>query len=354
MYFSLGPKERKEDFFNFEREYFELKNSIERHRLIVIKGLRRTGKTSLIKILFNEIKHPKIFIDTREITELTPRGVNSFLREIFLDYLKREKILKAILSYIESIEFGVKITLKKERPILSRLLREIDEELGKRKEKMVIFIDEAQVLKEVGFDRFLAFIYDNLKNFVVVLAGSEIGLLDELIGVESGAPLYGRVKKIIEIERLSKENSILLMKEGFRQARKKVRAEEIEECIERLDGVIGWLTMYGYYALEEGHESALNKTIKEGAKIVASELNKFLSKREIARERYITILSILSHGPQTWSRIKEGLELKEKKRISEGRFSSLISTLLDYGFIIKVDGEYKLADPLISEALKLL
>jgi AAA+ ATPase superfamily predicted ATPase len=166
--------------------------------------------------------------------------------------------------------------------------------------------------------------------------------------------LYGRVKKIIEIERLSKENSILLMKEGFRQARKKVRAEEIEECIERLDGVIGWLTMYGYYALEEGHESALNKTIKEGAKIVASELNKFLSKREIARERYITILSILSHGPQTWSRIKEGLELKEKKRISEGRFSSLISTLLDYGFIIKVDGEYKLADPLISEALKLL
>ncbi len=354
MYFSIGPKERKGDFFNFEQEYKELKEAIYGpHRIIVIKGLRRTGKTSLMRVVYNEIKGPKIFIDTREIPEITAKCVNLFMREIFLDYVKKEKILEAIFSYIKSIELGLKVTLRKERPILSKLLIEINEELERKGKKLTIFIDEAQVLKRVGFDRLLAFIYDRLKNFKVILAGSEIGLLDELIGIESGAPLYGRAKKIIEIKRLERDKSVQFLKLGFSQVKKRVSEEEINEVVDKLDGIIGWLTAYGFYSLEKGHEEALKKTLTEGSKIIADEIEKFLSNRKIARKRYLSILSLLSIKPLTWTEIERGLTVRGDK-VPESRLSQLLESLQDYGFVEKANGHYKLSDPLIVGAVKLL
>jgi len=59
MYFEITPKTRKEDLFG--REY--LIDSLVSYfndntvRLIVIKGLRRAGKTSLLNVALNESKH---------------------------------------------------------------------------------------------------------------------------------------------------------------------------------------------------------------------------------------------------------------------------------------------------------
>ncbi|MCD6330835.1 MAG: ATP-binding protein, partial [Thermoplasmata archaeon] len=68
MYFDPEPKSKKEDLYNFEKEYKALHNAIKRNeRIIVIKGIRRTGKTSLMKVVYNELKNPKAFIDGRII-----------------------------------------------------------------------------------------------------------------------------------------------------------------------------------------------------------------------------------------------------------------------------------------------
>ncbi len=171
MYFSVEPKEKKENIFNLKKEYEELKNALTGpHRLIVIKGVRRIGKTSLMNSIYKEIKGKKIFIDTREIIEMTPLGVNDFFTSIFLDFLKRERFFEGILSYIESIDLGVKISLKKKKPMFSKLLEKINEKMQKQEKYLILFIDEAQELKKARFERMLAFIYDNLKNIKIVLA----------------------------------------------------------------------------------------------------------------------------------------------------------------------------------------
>jgi AAA+ ATPase superfamily predicted ATPase len=55
MYFSPQVKEKKEDFFNYELMQEELKKAIADRLvpLIAIYGLRRTGKTSLIRVVLN-------------------------------------------------------------------------------------------------------------------------------------------------------------------------------------------------------------------------------------------------------------------------------------------------------------
>jgi AAA+ ATPase superfamily predicted ATPase len=52
-------------------------------RMIVIKGLRRTGKSSLMRVALNETKVPHIFIDLRLSTPFTPENFYQyFLKEL--------------------------------------------------------------------------------------------------------------------------------------------------------------------------------------------------------------------------------------------------------------------------------
>ncbi|MCX8189533.1 MAG: hypothetical protein N3F64_07450 [Nitrososphaeria archaeon] len=48
MYFSPEPKRRKEDFFNMEEELRMFQKILSLGKLIIVSGLRRYGKTSLI------------------------------------------------------------------------------------------------------------------------------------------------------------------------------------------------------------------------------------------------------------------------------------------------------------------
>ncbi len=59
MYFDERPKSRREDLYDRERELEEMLASIEsRKPLIVLKGIRRLGKTSLLQVALSEAKVP--------------------------------------------------------------------------------------------------------------------------------------------------------------------------------------------------------------------------------------------------------------------------------------------------------
>jgi len=47
-YFDPEPKKCREDFFNAEKEVEEFKRGLNVSKLVVVSGLRRYGKTSLI------------------------------------------------------------------------------------------------------------------------------------------------------------------------------------------------------------------------------------------------------------------------------------------------------------------
>ena len=351
MYFGVGPKEHKRDLYGFDREYAGLCEAISsQNRLIIVKGLRRTGKTSLLNSVYANLPLSKIFIDAREISGKGSSEVYSHFITRLSAYMQSRNILSKIAGTISSVELGVKLSVQRQTPLLSAMLSEIDAQAGKEKKTFCIFIDEAQMLKQSGFDAFLAFAYDRFKNTKIILAGSEIGLLDEFAGENSRSPLYGRVKKTITTRKFERSESVDFLRRGFSQAGKKPAETDVEDAVNCLDGTAGWLSMYGFYALSESHASALAKTRREGAKIVREEINAFMVQRRVAERQYLAILSALATEPLAWSKIRNYLEIRLGKGVSDSRLFAYLSALETYGFIEKHDGKYFVSDPLIKEA----
>ncbi|RDD53621.1 MAG: ATP-binding protein, partial [Candidatus Korarchaeota archaeon NZ13-K] len=173
--------------------------------------------------------------------------------------------------------------------------------------------------------------------------------LDRLLGVGNPeAPLFGRAFSEITLERLPAERSEEFLRAGFEQVGLRVPEEEISQAVSRLDGVIGWLTFYGYLRSRGGIE-ALERAVEEGSRIAASEFNHFLSNRQLARRRYVEVLRTLTR-PSTWTEVKRGLRLIAN--VSDKQVSSYLKELIHYGFVEKKGDLYQIADPLLAEAVR--
>jgi AAA+ ATPase superfamily predicted ATPase len=340
MLFSLKPKENLEEFFNYREELKFFINFLrdEEKRMLIIKGLRRTGKSSLLRVGLEEAKVKFVLIDTRELTALSRK---SFEKRLLEELKSIKGIPTSLLERIESVEVGVRISLKKEEN-LWKLLKEMNP---------VIAIDEVQLLKGTGVDRFLAAVYDNT-NCKIVLTGSEVGVLDSFLGeCKLKAPLTGRLYDEIKLSFLTPEKARNFLKLGFKEARKAIGEEIIDKAISELDGVIGWLTMFGNLSLTFNPNTALKKTIAEGAKLAYSELESFLERRPAAKRRYIELCKILAEKSMGWSDLKRALQIQLKESISDPQFTNYLDSLLDYGFIVSVEGVYAIPDPLLKKAL---
>ncbi len=60
MLFNLEPKDRREDLYDFDRELRVLERALLMSKLVVVKGIKRTGKTSLMKTALNVTGLPYI------------------------------------------------------------------------------------------------------------------------------------------------------------------------------------------------------------------------------------------------------------------------------------------------------
>ncbi len=350
MYFDPNPKEDLKDFYNYKEELKTIIDSIKRgEKVIIIKGIRRTGKTSLMKVVKNILRENFLceYIDARKV-ENRSEMIKYFIEAAF-SILKRLLPEKRITELISSITiFGVEIKLNRENTI--EIFETLDDVLKEKNKRAVIFIDEIQRMKKFGGDSLLAYLYDNTKKITFVISGSEVGILEEFCGTSSEAPLYGRAKEVVELRRLSTEKAKEFLEIGAKQIRKKIEEKELEEVVERLDGIIGWLSLYGYYRRKYTHKKCLSLVAEEGKKIVENELNNFLKNKELARKKYLLILFSISE-PKNWSEIKAFLELHLKKRVSESRLYSYLQNLIDYGFVEEKDKKYFYTDPLIREAV---
>lgn len=324
MYFNPRVKDNKKDFFNFEVIQEELKNAIQDKLapLIAIYGLRRTGKTSLIKVVLNSMGRKHVWIDSRDISSR-----DDFYTKLSgeIDRFKRFKIEKLTLK-------GVGLSLNFVKKGLDYL----------NKHKIILVIDEAQLLKRLHLDNTVAFIYDNFPNVKVVISGSESGMLKSFLGKNNAkAPLYGRAVFELQTHRLDKEGSFTFLKEGAKQAKIEMPDEEAMSAIKQLDGIIGWLTKYGWYRLHSSPRESLRKTVEEGSALAREEFVKFATKAEA---RYKQIIKTLKGGAR-WE------EVKTQVSISDRQLYSMMNRLIDSGFVEKSDGIYTIADPLLEAAL---
>ncbi len=345
MLFDVTPKERREDLFDYEEEYRQLTAGVrdERTPIVVLSGLRRTGKTSLLKIAFNECKTRKIYADARLVGNSESEVSAALLAE-----LGKSDFFAKIIGRIDSVQLpisAVKLAFSSRGQRLVDVLSQVDKGGG-----VTVFIDEVQLLKPTGFDKLVAYCYDNLKNVKFVLSGSEVGVLDHFLGRDdAAAPLFGRAVEIVRLNPLAEGKSVLFLQAGLRQLRRRCDTEQLASVVRRLDGIPGWLTLFGWHVSKgSSFEEAVEKVFADGSALVRSEVEKFFSVRKEARKRYLLVLSFVAREPASWIEVKEYLERKEKKSINDKQVAKYLESLADYGFIAKKDGKYQLPDPVLS------
>ncbi|MEW6328524.1 MAG: ATP-binding protein [Candidatus Micrarchaeota archaeon] len=344
MYFETEPKSKKEDFFNYAFEYEQVKKAIlRRDKIIAIIGVRRVGKTSLLNIIYNETKNLKIWLDGRIVSD--PK------KEIFAAIYETVKSGKPkIFGKIESLNvsaFGVGLGVK----LGAESQNEIEKKIA-HAGPICVFIDEAQRMERKALADVLSYCYDRFPQISFVISGSEIGLVEDILGEDdSEHSLYGRNIVKINMERLDKNRSMEFLRKGFEQIDVKIRDEEIEGAITELDGLAGWLTLYGYERGIMKNKNALEKTAETAARIAASELLHFLKK---TRNRKLYLAILRNAKGTSWNELRNTTGRELGARLNPNLFTFALTKLMTYSFIEKRDDKYYLSDPLLFKATFLL
>ncbi len=363
MLFDLQPKTRREDLYDREAELQEFRDALNLgERLILLLGLRRLGKSSLLNVSLNESGMPYAKIDVRSLYFTHGSIPQEILAKKLLDSLlstvsSRRAIRLRLEKALESVR-GIRLSglhVEFERkPDLAEILERINSWAEKEGLRVIIAFDEAQYLRLSGiqYDGLIAYAVDNLPALTFALTGSEVGMLYDFLGLENPKkPLFGRYAREITLNRFSREQSVDFLSKGFEEIRVEVHKGELERVVDRLDGITGWLTTYGYLRGVRGlsERDALEELFQRAQALVMEELSSLLSYSR----RYGLILKAVALGNESWSDIKEYVEFKGG-RINDAKFSLLLKNLTKYGYLTKTGRSYAIPDPVVQEVVRKL
>lgn len=293
-------------------------------------GIRRIGKTSVLKTFLSETRG--IYIDmrgVRRILELEERVTDALNSSIG----KFRKLLEGIRG-INIAGFSVEVRWRGRDSIsLYGLLEELD----KKGERIVVVFDELQSARvPVSFElkKLLAYSYDNLEHVTFVVAGSEVGLLRDFIGVDKpSSPLYGRHVHELVVERFTREESIEFLRRGFEEEGVQPPQDVIESAVDLFDGIVGWLTIFGRNYSDGVVDMERLKDMAVG--MAVEELSK-LSEREK------TVLKAIASGCDSWSKVRSYIAERKGVVVPKATLTRTIEKLEKLS-IIK---DYKFPDPI--------
>ncbi|MGQ9719021.1 MAG: AAA family ATPase [Nitrososphaerales archaeon] len=358
MYFDPRPKTKREDLYDREKELEQFLKALSYAPMIVVTGLRRTGKTSFVNVALSECGCPHAILDLRGLPynpsyadivrrlEATFRRID---RKWFSDLVDALKHLKgvSVLGSELSFEWG------KAGVDLTELFAEIDGWAAKKQRKFVMAFDEIQIIRgDKWMLRFLAHVVDSYHDVVIVVTGSEVGVLFDFLGFDqTGSSLYGRHFVQVQMKNFSANMAKDFLVMGFGQIKLKPPEEVVDYAVQRLDGVPGWLTLFGVRCRDR------NACSREIVDEVASEAGK-LAREEIMKivalsKRYGVILNFLVKvGKASWSQIKSVVETKEARSVTNNAVSTLLKNLANMGIVLETDSKYTIADSLLVEGIR--
>lgn len=357
MLFDPAPKDSRDDFFDREKEIEKIKSLSSPITLIL--GLRRTGKSSIIKISIKELNLPNIYIDLRKFEEKYYISYKDFLLEIEHEVNKLIRKFPSILDFLKRIEgvsvMGNQVKLKwggEKKLNFSYLLEALD---NWAEDKIILVLDEAQELINLRGANLLyplAYSFDNLRKVKIIMSGSKMRLLYRYLKIDDPkSPLFGRAVNEIELKPFNKEMSTEFLKRGFEELN--IEFKDHQRVYEELGGIPGWLTYFGYHFYQtRNFDEALKKTIEKAKELINEEFNNFLTKRPIAKERYIIIMKKIASECSKWSEIKMTLEAHEGREISDSEIYNYLNSLIEASWIIKEGNTYCPAEKLIAKTFK--
>ncbi len=357
MFFDPRPKEKREDLFDRERELEGFSKSLGYSPLILILGARRTGKTSLMNVALKETRQPYVMIDLRGLPYNPSRA--DLLRRFEAGFKRvsggwRSSLLEALTRVrgVSVLWSGVSFSWGKSGVDLAELFDSVDEWASRAGVKFLVAFDELQIVRgEAGLPRLFAHVADTDRNVVLVVSGSEVGVLFDFLGFDDPrSPLYGRHYSEITLNKLSEAESMEFLRVGFEQLGLRVQDDVLVYAVEQLDGVIGWLTRFGARCreLKSCAKSIVDSVAYEGGRLAREEAASLPARSK----RYSTILNHLAKAESArWNEIKRVLEAREGHTITNTAFTQALSNLVKMGFIEKRDDVYSIYDPLLRRGL---
>ena len=314
MLFNLKPKENRKELFGRSRELNELHRLIKSEWIIIL-GRRMTGKTSLLKTFLNEVNG--IYVNLM--------GINS-IRGFIIELIKSIKTIKIELDF-KLIKFS---------------WMKIAEDIFSKLEGKIIGLDEVQEIPSNYFLKLLKKIWDTY-NVKLIMTGSMMGIIENLLNPKPTSPMYGRTPAILKLNPFTREQSREFLIKGFNEHKYNIDMNEINEVIELLNGYPGWLTYYGNYRCVRKltHYNALEKVYDEGKNIMIEELNRFL-RNKINKNEYIKLLKNL---PAKWS------ELEKKLGVSKKTLRDMLKRLSNAMLIEKIGVTYMIPDPILRKLI---
>ncbi|MEM0481489.1 MAG: ATP-binding protein [Nitrososphaerota archaeon] len=367
--FSTAPKTNLQSFYDRDDELSQLLRALKAgSRLVLVLGVRRIGKTSLIRVALNQLDTPYVFVDLRALESYEDRSLYRLLADELNKIIPLSKKILQYLKRVRGVSVGdgmVSLAIGGEKPNLVSILRTLDAWAADEGFTLPIVLDEAQELRffrggkrRMDSRKILGYCYDNLERTVFILSGSEVGLLYSFIGLDDpSSPLYGRHYVTVQLDRFSREKSIDFLRKGFEYHGIRPSEELLVKVVEEFDGIIGWLTFFGAEVVRL-YRDDVSPNFEELAKLVkmkavelcASELEKLSARSPL----YIGLLAEIGHEGSTWSEMRLALEKRFRRTVSNPQLATLLQNLENLSYIKKDGGRYKVLDPITVEAAKLL
>ncbi|PIJ63052.1 AAA family ATPase [Mesotoga sp. H07.pep.5.3] len=349
------PKSKEADLFSRGEELKELLSSLRDNPITLITGIRRVGKSSLMRVAIAETEQDSIMIDVRRIYSDSSGSMGradlSYAIQGELEKKLKKERIKALLSKVKGVSFmGNSVTFDWNDITLSSLL----EKLNDHPKPFIIAFDEAQYFRYYGgkggksIQNLIAWAFDNLQNIRFLLTGSEVGLIHDFTGTDDyESPLHGRYMYEIVLKPFSKDISIEFLKAAFAESDMQIPVEEITAAQNLLDGIVGHLVQYGLNRLRRSHDEALSETFRTAKMLFISEL-KELEKRS---PRYRKVLEFIASGATTFTAILRSFQASGDSA-SKSRVADALRILERSSWINKEHGKYSIIDCVLAELIK--
>lgn len=363
--------EDRTQLFGREKELAEFEKLIENQKpMIVILGLRRIGKSSLIHTALKNRDYT-IFFNAwgmglsgppkrEDVVELFKNGIQDF----FKIHRDKKTLLKEFFSSISELNFdtpvgGGGIVFKDSVAVkeitLYNFFKSLNDLAKEKGEIIVIAIDEVQELsnsENIDMRKIFSIFWSTEgSNLVLVVTGSEIGTLHDFIREDDvDGVFYGRKRHRIPLEPFDEDTSKRFLLEGLRDGGINISRtipydEILNQAISDMGGIVGWLAWFGGDCVKKKKLSleSLEETKEYASKLIGKEFKTFLEKYG---------------NKKTYEKIVHGLAKLSKvnfiKDIIKTTNPKFIKKLIDTGFISKTEVEeiYYFSDPLIGYYFK--
>ncbi len=351
--FSKTTIKSPSNIFGLEKEMKLVRAFLTSGEWFLISGLRRTGKTTLIRSAAATLKNHHVFY------------LNSW--SIHPDHAKLERfiemmgqqLLETASKFWDRIKinnmkvWGVTIKFEEKKKLFDQMLDTLTEN-----KPMIWIIDEIQdFFKDKRLFRYLAALHDqHSPNLTVVLLGSVVELR-KVLKLSASHPLYGRITEEILLMPFNEMTSRAFLREGFNQCEVDMDDEIISEAALQLGGFAGWLSHFGRLAVIQKKNLRLNnlkdfknllqRLEKEAKSQIINEISRMMhDKRKI--NVYLAILKkVAEESVITLNELAKTIKRKPNTTLE------YLAYLQAHGIIKKIEGGYIIADPLTRRVLRI-